>query len=190
MATFTLAKSSCHNWLLTNDDEVTVLTVKLYTYLDVLLDDELEFDDQDECAINLEDYDGGDDGVFYVQIAYDDSGLTRYAYACIYDLCDAESCYKSLFKFVLCKCNDPCDQDCQDLYDMEQKRMDLELIYALYTTIERLVYYDKYRYYGSDVLSASRKANMAQIGRAIEKLAVVVNRCGMCIDEVVEDITC
>lgn len=192
MATFTLEKQSCHNWKITNDDEKTIASVKLYTYLDVLLDDELEFDAQDECNINLEDYEDGDDGVFYVQIYYvlEDEKKIQMRTVCIYDLCDAENCYKALFKYVLCKCNDPCDADCNELYDMETKRQDLELIFALYTTLEQMVYYEKTRYYNIYTVDTSRKSFISQVGRMIEKLGVVVNRCGMCTDETVEDITC
>ena len=101
MATFTLEKQSCHNWKLYNDDVVTVVSVRLYTYLDVLLDDELAFTN-DELTINLEDYEGGDDGAYYIEIRHGSTKIIR-STVCFYDLCSAENCYKSLFKFVLCK---------------------------------------------------------------------------------------
>ena len=188
MATFTLEKQSCHNWKLYNDDVVTVVSVRLYTYLDVLLDDELAFTN-DELTINLEDYEGGDDGAYYIEIRHGSTKIIR-STVCFYDLCSAENCYKSLFKFVLCKCEDPCDESCEELYNMEQKRLDPELIFALYTSLEQMIYYERSIYYGVYTVSTSRKSLMSQIGRMIEKLNVVVNRCGACDDEVVEDITC
>lgn len=198
MATFTLTKTDCHQWKITADDISNVGTVSLYTYMDVLLDDELVFDSVTlELAINLEIYDeavvGNGDGAFYVKISaltYSTPLPPTLAILCIYDFCDAEYCYKALFKYILCKCVDPCDEDCIELYNIEQKRLDLELIYALYTTVERMVFFEKYKYYGLYTVDTSRKTLMSQIGRAIKKLAIVVDRCGMCSDEAVEDITC
>jgi hypothetical protein len=189
MATFTLSKTGCHTWKLSTDDAMTTAYIKLYTYMDVLLNDELVFNSSNECSIDLDIYDGGGDGAYYIQLTSTDIRPV-YTYLCIYDFCDAENCYKALFKYVLCKCTDPCDEDCIEKYQLEQKRLDLELIFALYTDIERNVYNERYKYYGITSINDSRRTLMSQIGRAITKLSVVVDRCGMCSDEVVEDLTC
>lgn len=202
---FTLTKTACHQWKVTVEDTSIFVPMHLYTYNDVLLDDELLLQDG-ELEIDLSDYDPGDDGVYYLEVvsaqAYTDPedpggeipaemhAIPAVYYLCIYDFCDTEACYKALFKYVLCKCNDPCDEECMTKYKIAEKRNDLELIYALYMTIDRLVYYERAKYEGAMTIDTERSALMSQVGRAVEKLKVVVNRCGMCEDEELEDITC
>lgn len=183
MSYFTLTKISCHNWRISNDTGYPATAI-LYDYLNNVVSEGLIFTN------DLLDIELDEDGAYYVEIIYEVGEARFKFYCCIYDFCMAESCFKSLFKYVLCKCADPCDDDCAELYELDKKRTDLEFIFALYTTIERSVYYEKYKYLNIYSLNTSRRTLMGQIGRAITKMNIVVTRCGMCTDETVEDLTC
>jgi len=192
---FSLQKNDCHEWTVfdRSGSSITVSEVKLLKYDGTLLDDELEFSD-DELSINLGDYEGGDDGVYLLEIWGQELGDTTdelKATLIIYDLCDSEECYKQLFRFVICKCNDPCnDTDCNEQYDIEERRYDMNMIWGLYNSIAGYVFTDKWKYMGVLTITEDRMTFITQVGRMIDKLKVVSSRCGMCDDEATNDLTC
>lgn len=192
---WTQTKTACHQHHIQgiHGGTETISSVKLYRYDDVLLDDELEFVATTnliyDLTVNLEDYDDGDDGAYYLEVVYND-GTDHTSIFCIYDLCDAETCYNRLFKYLMCRCQDPCDDECDKKYDLEKKRVELMMLYGLYTTIERLVYYDRSVNYSIYTMTSTRNTFFSQIGRMMDKLKVVSARCGACSDSDVLDITC
>lgn len=192
---YNLQKDDCHEWTILDrsGSDVTVTEVRLSKYDGTLLDDELEFTDS-ECAINLESYDGGDDGVYLVEVWGTESGDSEAeikATLIIFDMCDAEECYKQLFRYVICKCNDPCnDTDCNEQYDISERRYDMNMIWGLYTMISNYVFVDKWKNMGILTIGQDRLDFIMQVGRMIDKLKVVADRCGMCSDDATNDITC
>ena len=191
---YSITKTACHKHTITDNSgaTITVGEVKLYRYDGTLLDDELVFSGG-EINIDLEDYTDGDDGVYYVEIWGQESTDTSdelKAQLLIYDLCDAETCYKNLFKYVICKCNDPCDEDCEDTYNIAQRRYDMNLIWGMYKQIEEYITVDKFQYMGMGSIDETRENYVAQVGRMEDKLKVITNRCGLCNSAESNDITC
>lgn len=191
---YTIEKEECHLHTITDNSAstITVSAVYLKRWDAVLLDDELEFE-SGALSIDLSIYDDGDDGVYTVEIWGQETGDTEdllKAEIVIFDFCDTEACYKNLFKYIICKCNDPCDEECQEQYDIYERRYDLNLIWGLYHQIERYVYYDRFKYMGILTVNEERETFLSQVGRMIDKLKIIVNRCGKCTDDATNDITC
>ena len=192
---YVLEKQSCHNWRLSDKSgaTVTVSEIKLSTYAGLLLDDELTFADG-VCDVNLKVYTGGDDGVYYLEVWGQESGDTENqlkAKLIIYDFCNAWKCYKELFRFVLCKCVNPCQTtDCDEQHNIVERKYDLDMILGLLGIIEKYVYYDKWKYIGVLSVQEDRNDYVSQVGQMIDKLKIVVNRCGKCGSTETNDITC
>jgi hypothetical protein len=192
---YTLEKTDCHQWNVHDNTSggVTVSKIQLRTYDNVLLDDELLFVDN-VLSINLENYEGGDDGVYVIEIYGSEVGdleNSLKAELVIYDLCDSEECYKQLFRYIICKCNDPCDDsDCEDQYNIQEKRYDMNMIWGLYTLIEKYIFLDRYKYLGILTINSQREDFITTVGQMVDKLKIITERCGNCTEDSNNDITC
>lgn len=192
---FTLEKQSCHNWRV-NDNSgstITVGSVILKKYEGTVLDDELSFS-SNIADIDLGNYVGGDDGVFIVEVwgqLASESEDTLKAELVIYDFCDAWTCYMELVRWNMCKCADPCDkEDCEEQYDITERRYDMNSIFGMLGTIERYVYRDRWEYIGVLSIEDDRDTLISRIGQMVEKLSIIVNRCGKCTTDATNDLTC
>ena len=188
-AAFTVTKTACYEHTITNVNSYTVTEVKLYKYTGELLDDELVFS-SGAISIDLEDYDGGDDGVFIVEITYSLSGARKIAQVPIFEFCGLQECYKAAFKYIQCKCTDPCDSDCLEQEGVEQRRNDAVLLFGLYHQILNQIQIDRLQYAGVMFIDDDRNDYISEVGRNIEKAAEIVARCGLCTDDDTNTVTC
>lgn len=181
-ALFELTKTECHEWTISdNTGGYTIGDITLTKYDGTSLDTTLSFTD-DELTINLDDYDDGGDGVYLVDVEYNDGSVDVVAEFVIYDFCDVKTCYNSLFKYIYCKCNDPCDTGCEDVNDMDSRFYDMTLISGMLRTIEEKVYVDRFQYIGILSISDERNDFILEVGTAIDKIKLVADRCGLCSD--------
>lgn len=182
-ALFDLERTDCHQWTVSdNTGGYTIGDITFTKYDGTSLDTTLSFA-SNELTINLDDYDEGGDGVYLLDIEYNDGLTDITAEFVIYDLCDAKTCYDNLFKYIYCKCNDPCDDGCEDVNDMDSRMYDMTLIFGLINTIEQKVYVDRFQYIGVLSISDERNDFILEVGVALDKLKLVTDRCGLCSDE-------
>ena len=178
---FTLTKPSCLNWLVTINVNCTIARVRLINYDQTVLVDNLIVVGN-TIPIDLSTY---GDGSYTVEIAYvlpsNNNNINIPTYWLIVtipilEVCNANACYTKLFKYVLCKCDDPCD-DCEDL---TAKRHDLQVIRELVTSINNMVSLERSQFIGLYPISTSQTDLLADIGQMIDKLKIVTDRCGLC----------
>ena len=173
-AAFILSKLTCHGWSVQININCTITAVDLINYDGTILIAGI-LPVGNTIPIDLTDY---GDGSYTVQIGYDDPQIQASFVVTIpiLDVCDANACYTKLFKYVLCKCDDPCD-DCEDL---TAKRHDLLIIRELVTSINQMVNLEKSQFIGLYPLSTSQTDLLTDIGQMIDKLKIVTDRCGLC----------
>lgn len=178
---FVLSKADDHEWTVTNNSGNDVNSVELKKYDGEILDDELEFDGT-SLSIDLDIYEGGGDGVYILKIAHG-SPREDYTWLVIYDFSDAENCYVQLFRYVICKCSDPCDVPCNEQNEVEQRKNDMILIKGLMEAINKYIYVDMWQAAGVLKITDTREKFISQVGDMIDKLSIVVGRCGTCDDD-------
>lgn len=188
-------KQACHQWLISDNTGGTIThsAILLKRYDGTLLSDELTFTGG-QFVIDTTRYEDGDDGVYIVEFYGRESGESEdeiKASLLIFDLCDAEACFKELFRFVICKCDNPCEnEDCEEQYQISEKRYEMNSIHGLYKTIERYVFVDKFQYMGILSIDETRHSFITTVGKMIDKLKSITERCGKCSDDSSNDITC
>lgn len=144
--------------------------------------DTLETLTPDGYTINVDLSDYGD-GAYIVKITYTDDSI---AYITLYEICEAQACYKLLVKYLLCSCNDPCD-DCED---NSARMADLNSLLTLFEALKEMIYLERYQYLGVYTLSDTRDAMVTEVGTMIEKLKIITDRCGLCDEDDDNTITC
>ena len=178
---FTVVQNDCHQWTITNSAGYTINSATLYKYDGTTVQEDLTFDDN-ELAITLEE-----DGVYFVQIEH---STIETAFIPIFDLCEAKTCYKNLFRYYMCACDDPCDENCAEAQKISQREKDLKLIQGAIMQIEMMVYMDRSQYFDSYTMEDTREAFITEVGVLVEKLKLATSRCGLCEEEESNDITC
>jgi hypothetical protein len=117
---------------------------------------------------------GYGDGMYVIQVRRQSGAV---AYVVIADFSDAYSCYKALFRYILCRCSDPC-QDCDE--DMKARMYDMNSIMALVETLREMVLLEKAQYAGIYSMSVARRSMVDEMGAMMDKLHVITSRCGLC----------
>lgn len=176
---YTVTKTDCNEW----EIEYLYGTKTFDTVL--LLDyngDTLETLTPDGYTINVDLTNYGD-GAYIVKITYTDDSI---AYVTIYEICEAQACYKQLVKYLLCSCNDPCD-DCDDNLS---RMADLNSLLTLFEALKEMIYLERYQYLGVYDLTDTRDEMVTEIGTMIDKLIIITDRCGLCDEDDDNTITC
>ena len=114
------------------------------------------------------------DGSYLVKITLSDGTIDYYP---IFDISDAQACYAALFKYILCNCDDPCD-DCDD--GIRARTHDMNSIRALIDSVKEKVYFERYQWMGIYSLSDTRQDFIEELGLMIDKLNIITDRCGLC----------
>ena len=187
---FTLSKQDCLSWLVSINIDCTVARVRLLNYDGSILEDNIAVTG---TTVNV-DLSAYGDGSYTVEIAYItqvQQGLDIPDYWTIVsipilEVCNANACYTKLFKYVLCKCDDPCN-DCEDL---KAKWHDLHTIRELITSINNMVYLERSQFIGLYPITTSQADLLSDIGQMIDKLKLVTDRCGLCGKGDSNNVTC
>lgn len=177
---YTLTKTDCNTWeveyLFTS---TTVSSARLLNYDSDLL--ETLTPAGNTIGIDLSLY---GDGAYILEVTLSDASII---YIVIYEICDAQSCYKALLKYLICSCGDPCD-DCDEGNAVRQR--DLNSLMTLMEALKEMIYLEKYQNLGIYTMDDSREAQVAEVGVMIDKLAIITDRCGLCDDTTDNVITC
>ena len=176
---FVLTKTDCLKWSITVNLNCTIARVRLLNYDGTLL---LQQDSPVSTPIVIDLTPWGD-GSYQVEIAYVISiGNLQvplnwiFVYIPILEVCQANACYVKLFKYTLCKCDDPCD-DCDEL---KSRLHDMRMIRELVTTINQMVNLDRSQFIGIYPISTTQADLLTDIGQMIDKLKLITDRCGLC----------
>jgi hypothetical protein len=124
------------------------------------------------------------DGMYMVQIRRQSGAV---AYVVIADFSDAYSCYKALFRFILCRCDDPC-QECDE--DMRSRMYDMNSIMALVETLREMVLLEQAQYAGIYSMGSARRNMVDEMGAMFDKLHIITDRCGLCSGDETNCIDC
>ena len=186
---FVLTKMDCQLWDITVNISCTIVSTKILNYDGTVLTTSLAVDGT-TIHVDLTPY---GDGSYLVEVAYvlsqGNISIPTYWLTVaipILETCKANACYTKLFKYVLCKCDDPCDP-CED---MTAKKHDLQIIRELITSINQMVNLQRSQYVGLYPISTSESDLLTDIGQMIDKLKIVTDRCGLCGGSSTLDITC
>ena len=169
-------RTGCHEYTITNNSaSLTVNSITLVDYDDIVVQSGLSFSGT-TLDITIEE-----DGVYILRINYDDNdGNEQKIDLPIFDMCDTETCVKALIRYVLCMCDDPCDFDCSN--GIQKRRDEINKIIALYFAIMGYIYTDTTKYMGAIKFTDTREDYMQQVGRMVEQLKIISERCGLCED--------
>ena len=121
--------------------------------------------------VDLSDY---GDGAYVLELFWDDNTIS---YVSIFDLCNAMNCYKQLFRYILCKCDDPCN-DCDE--SIRVREYDMNSIMGLTTAIKEMIYLEQSQYAGIYSMTDTREGQVEEVGAMIDKLSIITDRCGLC----------
>ena len=186
---FVLSKQDCEKWDVAINIDCTVVRLRLYNYDGTMLSDDFSVDGT-TVHIDLSPY---GDGSYTFEIAYVlDIGNQNIpnnwliVQIPILEVCNANACYTKLFKYTICKCDDPCDP-CEDL---TTKQRDMLAIRELVTSINQMVNLQRSQYIGIYPITKSESDLLTDIGQMIDKLKLVTDRCGLCGCTDDNDITC
>ena len=173
---FVLTKQDCESWQVEININCTLINAELIDYDGTVLVSNIA----PSGTIIPIDLSSFGDGSYTVKITYDDpiSQVTTWVMIPILEVCNANACYDLLFKYVLCKCDDPCDP-CENLYT---KWHDLLLIRELVTSINQMVDLQHSQFVGLYPITQSEGDLLTDIGQMIDKLKLVTDRCGLCTD--------
>jgi hypothetical protein len=177
---FVLSKQDCEKWDVAININCTVARMRLYDYDGTMLTDDFSVDGT-TVHIDLSPY---GDGSYTFEIAYilpsgGDIGIPAnwlIVQIPILEVCNANACYTKLFKYTICKCDNPCDP-CEDL---TAKQRDMLLIRELVTSINQMVNLQRSQYIGIYPITKSESDLLTDIGQMIDKLKLVTDRCGLC----------
>ena len=171
-------RTGCHEYtIVDNSGGLTVNSITLIDYDEVTIQSGLSFSGG-TLDITIEE-----DGVYILNINYNDNnGDEQLMQLPIFDMCDTEICIKAMIRYVLCKCDDPCDENCNEENDIERKRDEINRIIAMYFPIMGYIYTDTAKYLGAMDFSDARSDFMQQVGRMVEQIKVMTERCGLCED--------
>lgn len=176
---FVLTKQACESWQVDININCTIITVTLYDYDGTLLVGNIP-PLGTSIPIDLSAF---EDGSYTLQITYVLDGLdptiqTNWVVIAIpiLEVCNANACYTKLFKYTLCKCDNPCDP-CEDV---TAKQKDMLTIRELITSINQMVNLQKSQYVGLYPITQSESDLLSDIGQMIDKLKIVTDRCGLC----------
>lgn len=167
---YTQKKVADHQWVIEYTDGGDPIT-DVY-----LLDHQLEtlqalsFDD-DEIDVGLDDY---GDGVYVIKVI---KTSTTIEYVSVVDFSDAYACYKALFKYIICSCDDPCNE-CDE--DLRAREYDMNSIMALVEVLKEMIYLERSQYYGIYSMDNRRSEMYDEMGVMIDKLRIITERCGLC----------
>jgi len=176
---YTLLKMDEHAWKIEYTLPDTITDVHLLDY-------EQNFIEAFSFAstyINIDLTEYGD-GSYIVKIIRD-SGLIDYLP--IHDISSAQLCYLALFRYILCSCDDPCN-DCDD--GIKARVYDMNSIMSLVDSVKEMVFLEIYQFFGVYSLTDKREDMIEQIGLMIEKLNIITDRCGLCSETESNSITC
>jgi len=180
--TFDLTKTSCHNWRLTNNYDITgIINVDLYN-----LNDPTTIITSFEWNTSVDEYidvEVSEDGIFELDLSYV-VGETTYHYprVRIRDICGFLDCMVKLVKQILCNEKDPCCQSCSE----EQKRQlqiwrdHLNMMIAYSDAIQAAINIDLYYCMNNQIESEPAEENLQYIIELITKLNELTDRCGEC----------
>ncbi len=113
------------------------------------------------------------DGAYVLKVII---GETIY-YVPFFDLSDANRCYAMLYKYILCKCDNPCN-DCDE--GLKARMYDMNSILTLTSSIIEMMCLEKYQYLGLFSMDQTRGNMVDILGSEIEKLKIITDRCGLC----------
>jgi len=175
---YTTKKIDDHKWeidFLVGDPvtEVSLLDVEL-NLLEIL-----SFED---TSVNVDLVEYGD-GTYLIKFVR--TSLVE-EYVPIFDLTDSFACYKALFAYILCSCDDPCN-DCDD--GIREREYDMNSIMALMINLKEMIYLEKYQYMGIYSVNDTRESLLGEIGAMIDKLQIISDRCGLCDENSTNSIT-
>lgn len=186
---FSIVYRGDHTWRLTDGSAgATIGQIRLIKYDSTVLDTSLTFEGALTLDIDLSTYEDGGDGVYIIEI-YDDA-KNLLARLPIFDFTDTRACYLIAFKYMICKCQDPCDADCIEREKIDQRRDDLIRIHALYNEIVMQVYVDRYQYMGIMSVDDERSEFINSVAKSVELIKEVVDRCGLCTENESNVIDC
>jgi hypothetical protein len=184
-ASFVLTKQACEKWLVQININCTIYSADLINYDGTVLIAGI-VPVGNTIPIDLTAY---GDGSYTIQIVYSVPAGRSPALTVtipILEVCNANACYTKLFKYTLCKCDDPCD-DCED---HKAKRHDMQIIRELVTSINQMVNLERSQFMGLYPITTSQSDLLSDIGMAIDKLKIVTDRCGLCGSDTTLDVTC
>ena len=176
---YNIEKTDCNTWSIEYLYGLkTIDTVELLDYNGDLL--ETITPAVNVVNVDLTEY---GDGAYIVKITFTDDSIS---YVTLYEICEAQACYKQLVKYLLCSCNDPCD-DCDDNIS---RMADLNSLLTLFEALKEMIYLERYQYLGIYTLSDTRDQMITEVGTMIEKLKIITDRCGLCDEDEDNTITC
>ena len=186
---FVLSKQDCEKWDVAVNINCTIARTLLLDYDGTALESDFVVDGT-TIHVDLSAY---GDGSYTLEIDYilpsgDLNIPTTWMVVTIpiLETCNANACYTKLFKYTLCKCDDPCDP-CEDL---TSKQRDMLTIRELVTSINQMVNLQHSQYVGLYPITQSESDLLTDIGQMIDKLKIVTDRCGLCGKTDSNDITC
>jgi len=123
------------------------------------------------------------DGI-YVMVFYESSSSEEpTGYLVLYEYCEAKECFKSLVSTILCCSDDECDSDpCtgSEIYKGNTQFREALRLSSLFMTFIGYVFSEETKYLYATNMSEDRKVMLNSANELMDKLKVLVGRCGSC----------